>query len=146
MTSNALQYLQHPIVDTQSPELASLNLSHHQRKDVAFRLVDSFDFTVGKSVTVYVRKGRSTQTSPVDASGARKIRSYLKASVDLDRSSLEQHFDNFSANEARHSFICDIIDHRLVLLRLYLEFQRDVVERSCSKPSYKIPETIPKSI
>jgi hypothetical protein len=69
----------------------------------------------------------------------RKSAHILKLFVEFDRSSLELHFDNFSANKAQHSFVCEVIDHWVDLLCLYLEFQRDVVERS--KPFRSKPET-----
>jgi hypothetical protein len=140
MTSNALQYLQqHPNVDTHSQEFASLALSHDQCKDLAFLLIDSVDF-IGKCAKVFDQKGCGYQTSPVDADGDHKIKSYLKAFIDLDRTSLEQYFHNFDANQAQHNFLCEVIDRRSDLHHLYLEFQRDVVERS--KNFYTMPEMV----
>jgi hypothetical protein len=133
---SAIPPAQHPDVDTHSQDFASLALSHDQCKDLAFQLIDSVDF-IGKRAMVFNQKGHGYQTSPVDADGDHKIKSYLKAFIEFDRTSLEQHFHGFDANEAQHNFVCEVINRRSDLHRLYLEFQRDVVERS--KNFYAMP-------
>ena len=71
---------------------------------------------------------------PVTASQVESIKRYLKAFVDVDRSALEIHFPGFNASEAKRSMVHEIVDKRHELYRLYVEYKRDVVERSAPFP------------
>jgi len=88
---------------------------------------------IGQTITVYNSRGGS-ETMPVTASQVGSIKKYLKAFIDINRSALENHFSGFNAAEAKRSMVHEIVDKRHELYRLYVEYKRDVVERSAPFP------------
>ena len=120
---------QHPTVTTNSPEFLNLGLRDEECKELAYRLIETYPF-LGESVTVYNSKGGSSQTSPVTSKQAETIKKYLKAFIDVNRSLLGVYFTGFDAAQAKRRMVHEIIDKRQELYRLYLEYKRDVVERS----------------
>jgi hypothetical protein len=126
----ALQLIQqHPSITTGSPEFCDLRLSDIECLDLAYQIIDSYSF-LGQTATVYNSKGRSSQTKLVTEDQVWSIKKYLRAFVDVDRSALETCFENFDPAEAKLSMAYEIIDARQDLYHLYVEFKRDVVERS----------------
>jgi hypothetical protein len=125
----ALQYVQqNPTVKTNTVQFQSLGLDDTQLKNLAYQLIETFPF-VGKWIIVYTNRGPSN-TSPVEANHVAGIQKYLKAFIDVDRSPLEDYFDNYNAADAQRTFICEVIDRRNEMLTLYYDYKRDVVERS----------------
>jgi len=134
LPSTALQFVQqHPLITTNSPEFRNLGLRDDQCNELAYQLIESYPF-IGQTTTVYNGKGGSSETMPVTASQVGSIKKYLKAFIDVDRSALENHFSGFNAAEAKRSMVHEIIDKRQELYRLYVQYKRDVVERSAPFP------------
>jgi hypothetical protein len=130
LPSTALQFVQqNPLITTNSPEFRNLVLRDDQCQELAYQLIESYPF-IGQTTTVYDSKGGSSETMPITASQVGSIKKYLKAFIDVDRSALENHFQGFNAAEAKRSMVHEIIDKRQELYRLYVEYKRDVVERS----------------
>ena len=130
LLSTALQFVQqHPSITTNSPEFRDLGLRDDQCNELAYQLIEYYPF-IGRTTTVYNSKGASSETIPVTASQVESIKKYLKAFIDIDRSALENHFSGFNVAEAKRSMVHEIIDKRQELYRLYVEYKRDVVERS----------------
>lgn len=126
----ALQFVQqHPNVTTGSREFHDLQLSDTECQDLAYQLIDSYAF-VGQTTTVYDSKGKSSQTKPVTEGQVETIKKYLRALIDVDRSDLEAYIVGFSAVQAKQRMVYEIIDARQDLYRLYVEYKRDLVERS----------------
>ena len=130
LPSTTLQFVQkQPAVTTDSPEFCDLCLGDEECKELAYQLIDSYPF-LGQTTTVYNSKGGSSQTVPVTADQVGSIKKYLRAFIDVDRLALESYFPGFSAAQAKRSMIYEIIDKRQELYRLYVEYKRDIVERS----------------
>ena len=125
----ALEYVrQNPTVTTNTVQFQSLGLDDTQLKNLAYQLIETSTF-VGKWITVYTSRG-PRNTSPVEANQVAGIARYLKAFIDVDRSPLEDYFDNYNAADAQRTFICEVIDRRDDMLTLYYDYKRDVVQRS----------------
>jgi hypothetical protein len=132
--STAIQFIQqHPILTTNSPEFRNLGLDDDQCHELAYQLIDSYSF-LGQTITVYDSRGGSSEILPVTANQVESIKRYLKAFIDVDRSALETHIPGFNASEAKRSMVHEIVDKRHELYRLYVEYKRDVVERSAPFP------------
>ena len=107
----ALEYVrQNPTVTTNTVQFQSLGLDDTQLKNLAYQLIETSTF-VGKWITVYTSRG-PRNTSPVEANQVAGIARYLKAFIDVDRSPLEDYFDNYNAADAQRTFICEVIDRR----------------------------------
>ncbi|KZP23591.1 hypothetical protein FIBSPDRAFT_1042756 [Athelia psychrophila] len=119
----------HPLITTNSPEFCNLWIQDDQCHELAYQLIESYPF-IGQTATVHNSRGGSFQTTPVIASQVESIKKYLKAFIDVDRSALEIYFSNFNAAEAKRRMVHEIIDRRQELYLLYVEYQRDVVERT----------------
>ena len=134
LPSAALQFVQQlPPLATNSPEFRNLGLDDDQCHELAYQLIDSYSF-FGQTITVYDSRGGSSETVPVTASQVDSIKRYLKAFIDVDRSALEIHSPGFNASEAKRRMVHEIVDKRDELYRLYVEYKRDVVERSAPFP------------
>ena len=134
LPSAALQIVQqHPPLTTNSPEFRNLRLGNDQCHELTYQLIDSYLF-LGQTIAVYNSKGGSSETMPVTASQVESIRRYLKAFIDVDRSALEIHFPGFNVPEVKRSMVHEIVDKRHELYRVYVEYKRDVVERSVPFP------------
>jgi hypothetical protein len=89
LPSITLQFVQqHPNVTTDSSKFHDLQLCDEECKELAYHLIDSYLF-LAQTTTVYNSKGGSSQTIPVTADQVRFIKKYLKAFIDIDRSSRE---------------------------------------------------------
>jgi hypothetical protein len=99
-----LQYVQqNPTVTTNTVEFQSPRLDDTQLKNLAHLLIKTYPF-VGKSIVVYTTKGPSN-TRPLEANQVAGIRKYLKAFIDVDRSPLEDCFNNYDAADVQRTFI-----------------------------------------
>ena len=132
LPSTALQFVQqYPLITANSTEFRNLGLRDDQCHELAHQLIEIYPF-IGQTTTIYNSKGWSSETQPVTESQVGSIQKYLKAFIDVDRSALEDYFPGFKAAEAKRSMVHEIIDKRDELYRLYVEYKRDVVERSCA--------------
>jgi hypothetical protein len=126
----ALQLLQqNASINTASPEFRNFRLSDSEYKYLAYRLIESYPF-LGANIPVHNSKNQITHTKPVMQGQVEGIKKYLKAFIDVDRSALETFFQGFNAANAKRRMIYQIINERHDLYRLYVEYKRDVVERS----------------
>jgi hypothetical protein len=127
----ALQFVQqNPTITTNSTEFQCLGLDDIQCKNLAYQLIDAFPF-VGQSITVYTNRCH-TSTAPIILNQVDRIKNYLKAFINLDRSPLERYFPQYDVAETQRTIMIvrEIIDKRDDLLHIYMEYKQDVIERS----------------